>query len=128
LAQRDRFNGTIWHQRFRLLFGLSTNNNALRHGIADLIHEISGLEPHLTSALDNNEDAAVSWLLKYALEQRQEMPFEVLREAIAASNVRRIELLVGHPRLSDAFSNHKVERSILHYAIRKAAWTPSASC
>jgi hypothetical protein len=26
-----------------LLFGLSTNNNALRHGIADLIHEISGL-------------------------------------------------------------------------------------
>jgi len=25
------------------LFGLSTNNNALRHGIADLNHEISGL-------------------------------------------------------------------------------------
>jgi hypothetical protein len=44
LPQRDGFNGTIWHRRFRLLFRLSTNNNALRHGIADLIHEISGLD------------------------------------------------------------------------------------
>ncbi|HEX8885882.1 MAG TPA: recombinase family protein, partial [Noviherbaspirillum sp.] len=27
-----------------MLFGVGTNNNALRHGIADLPHEISGLE------------------------------------------------------------------------------------
>jgi hypothetical protein len=42
---RRKFNGTIWHRRFQLLLGGRTNNNALRHGIAHLPHEISGLAP-----------------------------------------------------------------------------------
>ena len=76
------------------------------------------LGPYLELALDNNDRPAVSWLLKFSLERRLDMPFEVLRKAIDTSNVRRIELLVGHRSLSDAFANHTVERSILHYAIR----------
>lgn len=79
------------------------------------------LGPYLQFALDSDDQATVSWLLQFSLLQRLDMPFEVLRDAIGTSNVRRIELLVGHPRLSDAFANHGVERSILHYAIRKGS-------
>jgi ankyrin repeat protein len=79
------------------------------------------LGPYLKFALDNNEVQAVSWLLRFSLEQRLDVPFDVLREAIDTSNMRCIELLTGHPRLADAFAEHKVERSILHYAIRNGS-------
>lgn len=93
-----------------LKFALLTNYGAL----PDLV-------PYLELALDNNDEAAVSLLLKFSLQRRLEMPFEVLRKAIDTRNVRWIELLVGHQSLSDAFASYAAERAILHYAIRNGS-------
>ena len=106
---------------------------ALSSGKYDIAHDmlkcalvtndrvLPDLGPCLEFALDNDDEAAVSWLLKFSLQKRLEMPFEVLRKAIDTSNVRRMELLVGHKSLADTFSDYADERSILHYAIRKGS-------
>ncbi len=96
-------------------------HDMLKYALVTNDHMLPDLGPYLEFALDNNDGAAISWLLKFSLHRRLEMPYEVLRKAIDTSNVRQIELLVGHQSLADAFANDAVERSILHYAIKNGS-------
>lgn len=79
------------------------------------------LTPYLEVALDRNDNAAVTLLLKFSVELKSLMPFKVLRAAIATNNVRRIESLIMQRGISLAFQSHVAERSVLHYAIRKGS-------
>jgi transposase len=90
-----------------LLFGLSTNNNALRHGIADLIREISGLgitkrgDTYLRTLLIHGARSVLSHAKepeKWLQEIGKRRPKTVVAVALANKMARTIRALLAHDR------------------------------
>lgn len=79
------------------------------------------LRPYLEAALDRNDNLAVTLLLRFSVELKSLMPFEVLHAAVASNNLRRIESLIMQRGIAIAFQSHGAERSVLHHAIRKGS-------
>jgi ankyrin repeat protein len=93
---------------------LEVEHMANRGGLPDLTH-------YLELALDRNDNAAVTLLLKFSVELKNLMPFQVLHAAIATDNLHRVESLIMQRGIAIAFQSHGAERSVLHYAIRKGS-------
>lgn len=75
------------------------------------------LKPYLAAALDNRNSAAISLLLQLSVELKSLMPFDLLAQAIATDNARRIALLITQRSMFLALQSHTAERTLVHYAI-----------
>ena len=83
--------------------------------------ELPDLTHYLELALDCNDNAAVTLLLRFSVELKSLMPFQVLHAAIATDNLHRVESLIMQRSIAIAFQSHGAERSVLHHAIRKGS-------
>lgn len=75
------------------------------------------LGPYLAAALDNEDKAAITLLLQLSVQLKSLMPFDLLAQAIATDNTRRITLLLTQRSMVLALQSLKAERTLIHYAI-----------
>ncbi|MET0962854.1 MAG: hypothetical protein ABWY05_08545 [Noviherbaspirillum sp.] len=78
---------------------------------------VPDLRPYLAAALDHGAAAAITLLLRLSVQLGSLMPFELLAQAIAADNARRIALLIAQPSMALALQSLKAERTLIHFAI-----------
>ncbi len=76
------------------------------------------LKPFLAAALDNRDSAAISLLLQFSVQLESLMPFDLLAQAIATDNARRIALLISQRSMFLALQSPTAERTVVHFAIR----------
>lgn len=81
---------------------------------------MDALMPVLEAAIDNGDSKTIARVLKSAVRNKSDMPYQVLRTAIRKTDARRVEIMIHHPSFAAILNEPEAEQSVLGYAVRSA--------